>query len=60
MCVCVCVCLEQIFTTSIDPCDQATLQVTVSNTGMVAGDEVVQVYMTFKVSTLPWHEQHTS
>lgn len=44
--------LEQIATTSITPCNQATLQVTVTNTGKVAGDEVVQVYMTFKVGPL--------
>lgn len=42
--------LEQIPTTTINPCNQVILQVTVANTGKVAGDEVVQVYMTFKVS----------
>ena len=42
-----------IATTSITPCNQATLQVTVTNTGKVAGDEVVQVYMTFKNATVP-------
>ena len=50
----------QVSPASIHPCELVEVRYSVSNTGKVTGDEVTQVYMSFKVRKRPGYDSSWS